>query len=287
MSVLIFWIGLLYSWKCRCYLDPVSSFCCIKIYVEKKSRPRKTKRGGGAGGGGRREARLSPLHESAMAGGQHRTAGGGGIRPITRGRSASEYIPRSKGKDHLPEIPAMSIRPSEEARSSSLSSKVAVPTTPTSPPPASVSTTTTTATATAAEQRSPSRDKKDQSTSATDRPVSGGTTGTEEVLEASVDFARNVRGTSTPIDISPDLGNNNRSQTFNGAADVTNTSDTGDRKPPTANGAPETVNLADSIDTQQIELSLVDDSEGHSSAPSTSGTGVDKIPPSPKTQSWI
>lgn len=265
-------------------------FVASNFYAEKKSRPRKTKRGGGAGGA-RREARLSPLHESAMAGGHHKAAGGAGIRPITRGRSASEYIPRSRGKDHLPEIPAISIKPSEEVRSSSLSSKVASPTTPTTPPPASIPTTTTTtaatATAAATEQQSPSRDKKDQGTSVTPGPVSRGMTGTEEVLEASVDFARNVRGTSTPIDVSPDLGNNNRSQTFNGAADATNTSDTGDRKPPTANGAPETVDLADSIDTQQIELSLVDDSEGQSDALTTGGTGVDKIPPSPKTQSWI
>ena len=251
--------------------------------TEKKGRPRKTKRGGGAGGGARREARLSPLHESAIAGGQ-RTAGAG-IRPITRGRSASEYIPRSKGKDHLPEIPAMNIKPSDEMRSSSLSGKVASATTPTTPPPSSVpatTTTTTTTTVTATEQQSQSRDKKDQNL--TDGPASGGTTGTEEALEASMDFARNVRGTSTPIDVSPDLGNNNRSQTFNGAADVT---DTSDRKPPTANGAPDTVDLADSIDTQQIELSLVDDNEGRSNAHSIGGTGVTKTPPSPNAQSWI
>lgn len=234
--------------------------------AEKKGRPRKTKRSG-AGGGGRREARLSPLHESAVAGGQ-RTAGAG-LRPITRGRSASEYIPRSKGKDHLPEIPAMNVRPSEEARSTSLSSKTTSVTTPTSPTPPTI-------TATAAEQRTLSREKKDQNT--TDGPVSMGQAYTEEALEASVDFARNVRGTSTPIDVSPDLGNNNRSQTFNGAVDVTSTSDTGDRgKPPTTNGAPD---MADSIDTQQIELSLIDDSQaGHSNAHSVGGTGAAKAPP--------
>ena len=260
-----------------CFQSYVNPFVSLNSSTEKKGRPRKTKRGGGAGGGARREARLSPLHESAVAGGQ-RTVGGG-IRPITRGRSASEYIPRSKGKDHLPEIPAMNIKPSDEARSSSLSGKGASATTPTTPPPVSVPTTTT---AIATEQQSQSRDKKDQNT--TDGPVSRGTAGTEEALEASVDFARNVRGTSTPIDVSPDLGNSNRSQTFNGAADVT---DTSDRKPPTTNGAPDTVDLAGSIDTQQIQLSLVDDSEGHSNAHSTGGTGVTKTPPSPNAQSWI
>lgn len=236
-------------------------------YTERKVRPRKTKRGAGAGGGVRREARLSPLHESAVAG-QRTAAGGGGTRPITRGRSASEYIPRSKGKDHLPEIPAMNIKPSDEARSSSLSSnlKVASATTPT--------TSTTTTTTTTTQQQS--RDTK-QSRGTTDGPVSGGTAVTEEALEASVDFARNIRGTSTPIDVSPDLGNNNRSQTFNGAAD---TPDIGDRKRPTTNGAPDAVDLADSIDTQQIELSLVDDSQGNSNAHSTGGAGgVTKAPP--------
>ena len=252
----LFSVHLLYSTLTILIVSPNS-------YTEKKGRPRKTKRGGGAGGGGgRREPRLSPLHESALAGGQ-RTAVSGGIRPIVRGRSASEYIPRSKGKDHLPEIPAMNVKPSaDEARSSSLSGKVgASTTTPTSPTtPVSVSIATPTATATAAEHRSPSRDT-------TDGPI------TEEALEASVDFARNVRGTSTPIDVSPDLGNNNRSQTFNGVAD------TSDRKPPTTNGAPDTVDLADSIDTQQIELSLGDGSEGHSNAHSTGGAGVAKAPP--------
>ena len=155
----------------------------------------------------------------------------------------------------------MNVKPSaDEARSSSLSGKVGAstttPTTPTTPTSASIATPTATAT----EHRSPSRDK-------TDGPA------TEEALEASVDFARNVRGTSTPIDVSPDLGNNNRSQTFNGAAD------TSDRKHPTTNGAPDTVDLADSIDTQQIELSLGDGSEGHSNAHSTGGTGVAKAPP--------
>ena len=174
----------------------------------------------------------------------------------------------------------MNIKPSDEVRSSSLSGKVASATTPTTPPPTSVpatstaTTTTTTATATATEQQSQSRDKNDQNL--TDGPALGDTTGTEEALEASVDFARNVRGTSTPIDVSPDLGNNNRSQTFNGAGDVT---DTSDRKPPTANEAPDTVDSADSIDTQQIELSLVDDYEGHSNAHSIGGTGVTKTPP--------
>ena len=162
----------------------------------------------------------------------------------------------------------MNIKPSDEARSSSLSSnlKVASATTPT--------TTTTTSTTTTTQQQS--RDTK-QSRGTTDGPVSGGTAVTEEALEASVDFARNIRGTSTPIDVSPDLGNNNRSQTFNGAAD---TSDIGDRKGPTTNGAPDAVDLADSIDTQQIELSLVDDSQGNSNAHSTGGAGgVAKAPP--------
>jgi hypothetical protein len=109
--------------------------------------------------------------------------------------------------------------------------------------------------------------------------VSGSTNVTEEALEASVDFARNVRGTSTPIDVSPDLGNNNRSQTFNGAADAY---DTSGRKPPTTSGAPDAVDIADSIDTQQIELSLVDNSEGHSNAHSTGGTAGVAI----SAQSW-
>ena len=118
-----------------CFQSYVNPFVSLNSSTEKKGRPRKTKRGGGAGGGARREARLSPLHESAVAGGQ-RTVGGG-IQPITRGRSASEDIPRSKGKDHLPKIPAMNVKSSDEVRSLSLSGKGASATTPTTPPPAS------------------------------------------------------------------------------------------------------------------------------------------------------
>ena len=172
----------------------------------------------------------------------------------------------------------MNIKPSEE-RASSLSGKGSSVTTSTSPPAVSITITTTTT-----EQRSPSRDKRDQSV--TDGPVASGT-GTEEALEASVDFARNIRGTSTPIDVSPDMGNN-RSQTFNGAVDVTNASDANDRKPPTTtNTAPETVDMADSIDTQQIELSLVDNSEEHSRSHSKGGTEAVKVPLSPEAQSGI
>ena len=45
------------------------------------------------------------------------------------------------------------------------------------------------------------------------------------------------------------------------------------------------VDLADSIDTQQIELSLVGDSEEHSHSHSTGGNEVVKTPPSVKTLS--
>ena len=203
-----------------------------------------SRRGGGAGGGARRDPRLSPLHESTTAAVPQK-AGSSGIRPITRGRSASEYIPRSKAKDHLPEIPAMSMKSSEEVQALSVSAKVSPVTIPTSP--ASVPTTYTADT----EHQFPSRAKK--YLTVTDEPAPTGN-GTDEVLEASTDFARNVRGTSTPIDISPEMSNN-RSQTFNGEVDLVHTLD---RKSP-VDGTPEAVDLAGSLDTQQIELSLVDD----------------------------
>ena len=204
--------------------------------------------GGGAGGHARvggaqlarqnsREARLSPLHESAThVGGARRALG----KPVAqRGRSASEYIPRSKAKDHLPEIPAMNFKPSERAASTSGKGSSEM------------------------EQRSPTADQRsptaDQSAAVvSDEQISG----TEDMLEASTDFARNVRGTSTPIDVSPD--GTKRSETFNTdhiPVIALNTSDANDRKPRDAD------KTTDTVDTQQIELSVVDrdcDSGEHS-----------------------
>lgn len=94
----------------------------------------------------------------------------------------------------------------------------------------------------------------------------GQTSSTEEVLEASTDFARNVRGTSTPIDVSPDMSKN-RSQTFENehtSADVFPKSDTNLRKP---------IVTVDTIDTQQIELSMFDEHHSSHSHP-TGGTVV-------------
>ena len=98
-----------------------------------------------------------------------------------------------------------------------------------------------------------------------------GLPGSEDALEASTDFARNVRGTSTPIDVSPDVSKN-RSQTFESERTSADTpSDANDRKP---------TDTVDTIDTQQIELSVVDvDHSSHSR--STGGNIVTESLPSP------
>ena len=190
-----------------------------------KSRARKARKQAGATGHGgaahfvrqnSREARLSPLHES--------TTVASGPRMIKRGRSASEYIPRSKEKDHhLPEIPAIRVKTSaDRASSESKATEKSVDT---------------------SSQQSPTKEQRSPKSDTAFSP-NGQTSSADDALEASSDFARNVRGTSTPIDVSPDV-NTNRSQTFNAAHASADSPDTSDRK------------ATDTIDTQQIELSAV------------------------------
>ena len=239
-----------------------------------KSRTRKNtsnpqgkgRRPGGLGGGrgqfarqNSRETRLSPLHESATA----------GLKPvIKRGRSASEYIPRSKGKDHLPEIPSMNLRSSGDRAASASGKGSSEAMKQTSPSKVS-------------ERSSPSHDPRSPQSDQSTPPVFSPElqpAGTEEALEASTDFARNVRGTSTPIDLSPDM-TTNRSQTFNADHVQLNTSDANDRKP---------TDTVETIDTQQIELSVVDDDHAsgvQSGSLSAGGTKTENsLPPQAQSQ---
>lgn len=198
---------------------------------------------------------------------------------IRRGRSASEYIPRPKDKDHhLPEIPSMNIKSSAD-RAASASGKSSTESSPQKSPP----TTSQQQSPTVVPQSPPS----DQSVAVVSSE--GQTSGAGEALEASTDFARNVRGTSTPIDMSPDM-TTNRSQTFNSGSPVLNTSETNDRKTDTVDTSEtndKKTNSADTVDTQQIELSIVNDdheSDGQSRSHSDGGTKTDNSVP-PKAQS--
>ena len=185
-----------------------------------------------------------------------------GLKPIRRGRSASEYIPRSRDKDNelLPEIPAIKMKSTTD-RSASASGKDLSEASQQKSPTASTD-----------QQSLPSAQQSPRSNQSPAVVSSGGqTSGTEEALEASTDFARNVRGTSTPIDVSPETSKN-RSQTFENehtSVDVSVNSDANLRKP---------TDTVDTIDTQQIELSVFDEYHGSHSQSAGGTVVIDNLP---------